>query len=276
MLTFLKCFDEAFEHYQRQSDRPGYLFGWLSSFRHSNILYPHIHTLQADLKNASDADQAKSLLQNYFKSPQTKLNNHSFAIYLLDVLSREYPDEGWDIYYPMEKSIVFYSGILYRGTLQTPDDALENGITSGKSRSVEDYAHDTNMHTGVSTSKNKKCAGAYQDTVLQTPTGAYRLKGYLYEIDYRGIGGIDIIETLKKRGRNITAAIASHKEEVNVIGTVKPEDIVGYWDQSGKYIANPGYDQNREPEQVESFSGQLTMLFKNTSTNNCSSYRNGR
>ncbi len=261
MTKYSQCFQDALLNYQNQSARSGYVFGWFSTFRHSRTLYPHIQTLQNDLDAAESEAEAMQILKAYFSSPRTKMNNHSFAMYLLDILSASYGHEGWEEFYPQGKQLVFYTGILYRGTLQHPDDALARGMTSGASPNIEDYANDTNMHTGVSTSKVKEIAHKYQNLVIPTHRSAFLKRGFLYEINYRGAGGIDIIETLKARGDYLTANIASHKQEVNIIGKIVPEDIVGYWDENGEYHKNDKYDPARQPEMVDSLPERLTALF---------------
>lgn len=263
MSKYVAEFNDAFTSYSTsQIPRPGYIFGWFTSIRHSKNLYPHIATLKANLENCNDAESAKSILTQYFKSPQTKFNNHSFAIYFIEALCKKYPNEGWEQYYPKEKVVKFFNGRLYRGTLQHPNDALKNGMQGSRSDNIEDYANDTNTHTGVSTSKNLGVASKYQHSVFNTVKGCHIQKGFLYEINYRGKGGVDIIETLKARQNDITANIAAHKEEVNIIGKVDPEDIVGFWDQVGNYQKNPKYLENRDQKQDLNIFDRLQNLFR--------------
>ncbi len=262
MTKYSGHFEQALTLYCKQAKRPGYVFGLFSSIRHSKTLYPHIAKLQYNLNNCDSDAEAKKILISYFQSPQTKLNNHSFALYLLDLLCKTDRNETWEIYYPKEKRIKFYTGTLYRGTLQAPHDALANGIMRESSENIEDYADDTNGHIGISTSKDFAVAKSYQTTILTGGGSAVVHKGYIYKIDYPEKGAIDIIETLRERGKNIMAAIASHKNEVNIIGRIAPQDIVGYWDQQDKYHANPNYVANRQLEENHSFPERLESLFK--------------
>ena len=129
------------------------------------------------------------------------------------------------------------------------------------SKKIEDYANDTSLGVGVSTSKDKKCAEAYSVSTFLTNKGAHYQHGWCYEINYRGIGGIDIEETLLKRNCKIIAAIASRKAEVNIIGKIEPEDIVGCWNKFDEYIPNPNYLPEKNSELTINFSARLARLF---------------
>ena len=48
--------------------------------------------------NVTDDKVAEITLHKYFVSKETKFNNHSFAMYLLDQLITRYPEGGWNDY----------------------------------------------------------------------------------------------------------------------------------------------------------------------------------
>lgn len=241
--VYSDCFIDALENYKNQAKRHGYCPGMFAAWRHSKKSYGHIDGLQKQLLNLSDDVAAKEVLKNYFNSPATKFNNHSFALYFLDQLMAKDAEGNWDRFYPKQKQVKFYNGIVYRGTLQKPEDALKNGICAlSRSPRVDDYACHTSMSIGVSTSKDKEVAKAYQTSVFPTGMSCYFEVGYLYEINYRGVGGIDIVETLKARGNLITS---DGTQEVNIMGRISPNDIVGYWNKNGEFIENPNYDHKK-------------------------------
>lgn len=259
MTKYLKAFIDAYKDYVGQSPRPGYVLGWFSRLRHGRSLYPHIQTLFKQLQTASD-DEAANIIINYLKSPKTKFNNHSFSIYLLKNLMISFPDAQWEEYYPKEKQIVFYNGELFRGSLQEPEQAFRDGMTSEGAHKIDEFAKHTNMAVGVSTSKVKAIAERYKNSTFLTPKSAYIQAGYLYQIDYRGLGAVDINKTMEKRGNDIERYVGQNKEEVNIVGGIPADDIVGCWDKNNKWIPNPSYNPNKVIKKAEFFE-RLEYLF---------------
>lgn len=243
LVSYLDIYFNALDNYISQKRRPGYAPGLFTHLRHSFYEYPALIDFRKILQKAKSKEEQKNTITAFLTNlnVEGKINNHSFTAYLIDELVRSDPESNWEKLYP--KPIVFYQGILYRGTLQKPEDAFANGMTSSVSKKIEAYCNDTNCSTGVSTSTEKSIAQKYKTSVFQTAYGAHYEHGYLYKINYRGHGGVDIIETLKARGQNCRAAIAAHKQEVNIVGTVKPEDIVGCWGPDDKWIPNPVYSE---------------------------------
>lgn len=252
------CFTQSINAYTSQSNRPGYLFGWLSSWRHSKTLYPHIADLQTKLAAAHSDDDAKKVLQEYFRHRLTKFNNHSFALYLLDSLLMTCPTEKhiWEQYYPPEKKLIFYTGTLYRG-MRIDEGELKiffaNGLEARESSKwVDDYAKDTTMGLGISTSTDKSIAQGYATRIisrgLRESCQMIHISGYLLKMNYRGPGGIKLFETLQARGENMNAYLSDSKREINIVGRIEPSDIEGAWyvGQDEKklaqgFIKNPNY-----------------------------------
>ncbi|STX28303.1 Uncharacterised protein [Legionella beliardensis] len=265
-MTYLVAFQKAYTDYVTQSQRQGYTFGWFSSLRHSRSFYPHIEDLFNELKKADNLEAQKAIVEGYLKSPKTKFNNHSFSIYLLKYLTEKFPNESWEEYYPKDKQIAFYTGILYRGTLQSPQDALKKGISSKTSPRIEEFAQHTSMAVGISTSKSKGIAAKYRTSTFSTGKGVYFETGYLYKINYRGLGGIDINKTLEVRNDSITMTIGQDKQEVNIVDTIPTEDIVGYWDQKDVWHENTEYKEEKQPSIAVSIFARLEALFKKQSS----------
>lgn len=188
---------------------------------------------------AHDENEQEQIIKEYlFKLSD---NHHSFRSYLLDELSKLDNGDKWEKYY--SRPIVYATGLLFRETLQAPAKAFGRGMRGGQSPNVEDYANDTSGGTGLSTTKDFDVARQYSCSSFQTARGAHMEYGYIYFINYRGSGGVDIIETHKKRGNDFLVGVAKHKGEVNIIGKVDKEDIIGCIEaRTVKYIPNPNYE----------------------------------
>ncbi len=263
---YLDAFNQAFKGYTEGRNRPGYSFGFLSSYRHSTNLYPHIVLLKKNLEKAKDSDDANSILHQYFKSPRTKFNNHSFSLYLIDAITSNAKStlDGWEQYYPRDKEIKFFNGTVYRGTLQTPQSARERGITSSRPDKqpnfVEEYVCVKTGYVGVSTSTNIAIGRLYQtSTYAGGPLGAIYETGYLYKINYRGIGGVHVGHSLNYRSNN--KSIYFNKDEVNIIGKISWQDVEGYWDKHNKWYSNEDYNKNYPLPEKLSLSKRLSILF---------------
>lgn len=298
MTKYLECFTTAFNNYSQKDEnsasteegwfhsffndstkaRPGYQFGWFSWLRHSKTLYPHILQLKQNLNSVTEDDAAKEILHAYFRSTLTKFNNHSFALYLLDAILMAYPEERmiWEQYYPPGKELVFYNGELYRGMRIQRwqlDEIFENGLDARESsKSIDDYAGDTTMGLGISTSKSRSVAEGYATAVvsrgIREAGQMIIIDGYLLKINYRGMGGIDILPTLKARGEDINAFLGASKKEVNIVGRIKPSDIEGAWyvgrkNISHEFIANPNYQAVNADDHVDVvLPERLRLLFR--------------
>ena len=90
---------------------------------------------------------------------------------------------------------------------------------------------------------------------------AYYQIGNLYKINYRGIGGIDIIPTHQLRENQIRVACATPKQEVNIVGKVRKEDIVGCWDKNNIFQPNPNYNKEDVSSNEPVFPKKLKRLF---------------
>lgn len=239
-MSYLECFKTALMLYQGQYMRPGYQPTILSWFRHSNTKYQDLQNLENELLNPGRADP-KDIIKKYLN--QLSDNHHSFRNYFLDALVASFPEEHWSQFY--SKPIVFYQGMLFRGTMQHYKTAFQEGMEGGRSDNVEDYANDTSGNIGLSTSKDISVAKTYSISTFQTTKGVHFEYGYLYYIDYSGESGIDIIESHKKRGNEWTAWMANHKDEVNIIERVQASDIIGCWDtRNERFIKNKAYSKS--------------------------------
>lgn len=259
MNKYLDIFNLALEAYKSQNQRPGYIAGWLSSWRHSFSLYPHIEKLQKALTAEENDIEAMVILATYFQDQKTTFHNHSFGRYLLDALEIACRDENWQAYDP--QPLIFYQPTedarLYRGTTLPPQTAFKNGLIDATPKNkIEHYAATSNLSTGISTTKQYKIAESYASSAWIFPTAkgiVFRAHApaYIYEINYRDGLGVDILETTNMRQSNfIEKKDAGCKEEVNIAGKIAPEDIIGAWEilpKSKKRIENPYYQPNKKP-----------------------------
>lgn len=265
-LTYLDVYNQAVNAYINQAARPGYqptLF--LTWVRHDREKYPALIELENELLAAVSRDTQKNIIQKWLTDPRLKTNDHSFRTYFVDALIQAYPDEAWEKY--DKKPLIFYSsdGFLYRGSLQHPDDAFKNGMHSGShSEDIEDYAAVMNYSAGVSTSKSVSVAKTYSTQLKMDHYGINEFAGFIYQIYYRGNAGIDIEATQRKRG--VIIPLMGTKQEVNIVCSIPPEDIVGhgYVDENKKYVqikANPHYQPDKISAVVLDKKSQLDQLF---------------
>lgn len=250
-------FAKALAKYQEQAKRPGYMPGLFTSWRHSFAKYPAISILEQKIKGQDDS-LVKVEISNFLKplKDKGKINNHSFAAYLLDLLIAEFPEEEWKSFLP--KPIVFYQGQLYRGTAEPHDKVFKDGMEGSSSPNVEDYCNSVNFGVGVSTSKSKEIASEYQQSNYVSERRYYIApKGFLYKIHYRGSFGIDIDATAAQRREPILIS----KKEVNIIGRIEPADIYGCWDKNDKWIDNPYFNAEREKEAILELPMALDAIY---------------
>ncbi|MCF6766204.1 hypothetical protein L3V82_10510 [Thiotrichales bacterium 19S3-7] len=265
--SYVEIFNLAFEAYSNAKERDGYPNGFLTFFRHSLKKNDHLNNLENNLIQQDNDEKSMALLREYFKSERTTFNNHSFSLYLLDMLEEYRPlDENWQECYPNDKKIVFYTGRLYRGTLQGSRDAFTNGIVCEESHAIEDYASDTPCGIGVSTSKEEKIASGYANKIYRhhSQVKAVELSGYTYHINYRDTGGIDLEATHRQRGNGIVLNVTrvKDKKEVNIIGKISPEDIEGcYCHKTKRFIPNPHYIKNKSNPTEKTFVKKRQEFF---------------
>ncbi|VVC77024.1 hypothetical protein AQUSIP_23510 [Aquicella siphonis] len=268
---YLQAFNEAFDRYAQQADRPGYQPTFFGRIRHSKSKYPALLEMEHALLSSNIQDQKNIIIQSLLGS-KLKANNYSFRTYLVEVLTEQFPDEAWEQF--DNKKIVFFqqqnSGeagptYLYRGSLQDPDDAFLNGMTEGyQSGDIEDYADVSNYSTGVSTSKSARIASFYTSQIRTDHYGVHEFFGFLYQIHYRDSFGIDIDAT--QSARTSSYPVTGTKQEVNIIKGIKTEDIVGcgYLDEYGQYVqtrANPRYNPLRVAARVQDKKAMLKQIF---------------
>lgn len=243
--SYLELFQLAKKKYENKSIRKGYQRTLLSYFRHSSHIKKEAKQLFILLKNTPNRLLQKQFIIAYLKT--RTINTHSFASYLIDLLKEEYPFDHWEQYDP--KKVIFFQGLLYHGTTVTPEIIFKQGLQpANKSHKIEYYSSTTSGSIGVSTSKDKKIAYYYalphprlnNNYTNERPWEPF---GYIYKINYRGYEGIDIDETQSARLGKTFHLI----QEVNVVHTIDPYDIVGAWkihrDKSPEeWISNPSYD----------------------------------
>jgi hypothetical protein len=131
----------------------------------------------------------------------------------------------WDCFTP--SAVKLFEGVVYRGTSSEPNKVFKQGFEDyNPSYDVSNYFKPRNLDVGVSTSRSFKVAEKY--TRVSSRQGKSR---FVYTIIYRGIGGVDIIETAKAKVlllRDLTnpqLTRALEKDEVNFIEKIAPEQI---------------------------------------------------
>ncbi len=140
---YLALFNSALNNYTNQSKRVGVVSTFFTKFRHSFTKYSALTQLENSLKKADSNEAQKSIVTQFLTDLKirNKINNHSFASYLLDVLVSEDKDAQWEQYYA--NAVVFYkeTKMLYRGSNQPPLDAFSNGMKAGNSNNIEDFKY---------------------------------------------------------------------------------------------------------------------------------------
>jgi hypothetical protein len=270
LCSYLDIYLTALENYTNQKPRAGYTPGLFSCIRHSCYEYSELVDFRKSLQKAPKKEIQKKTIEAFLFTlrKQGKINNHSFASYFLDALIKDDPTGRWECFYPDEKKIVFYSGTLYRGMRIDFDvlmDIFANGLKNRKSSvAIDDYISDASLSMGISTSKNKTLAGTY---ALGMISRGYKdsgkvllIDGYLLEIDYNGLGGIDIMPTLAARGHHIRLALAKQKQEVNIIGDIPASCIKGAYHVthehgiSKEFYYNPNYHPSNNESNITPIS----------------------
>lgn len=245
MPKFIELYQNALRNYIAQAERTHhslmnnpekriFTFGLFSWFRHSQNEYPALLALRAQLEadNSDDQSSAIAAVKRHFSDPDNKWNHHSFNNYLLDEIFKTCSREEWaQQWLQFDKSpIIYYQGLLFRGTHDSPESIFRNGFREySPSTSIEDYIKDMNGCVGVSTSKCIHVAHAYALPAIRANRDFEEVHpdGYIYVIDYDGLNGIDLARTFEARGRRIAAYLSRGKAEVNIIGHIPKENIVG-------------------------------------------------
>ena len=240
----INAFETAIEHYTNKANR-GYEPGLFSAIRHSFSKTPMLATLETELNFCKQDDEALQLIVEHFLSKNATFNNHSFNSYLLDELKKTIKEIDWNCFTP--KAIKTYSGAVYRGTSQPPEKIFKDGFKELVDSSlVEHYLKFRNNSTGISTSKDFRCALEY--ALFTKRSGSKR---FLYAINYRGEHGYDLLETGKARGLWFDKFFHPDRHdglfniEVNIKGHIDNDDIIGAWEilDGGvlSWIDNPHY-----------------------------------
>ncbi|NNM59565.1 MAG: hypothetical protein HKM04_07085 [Legionellales bacterium] len=275
--AYLAIFKNALARYCRRENRGGYQFGIFAKFRHSASLYPRLASLQEELESPVSENEKKKAVCRFLRSPETTFHNHSFSLYLLDELVALFPEQHWETFYPANKKLVFYSGNLYKGMQigrSELNQIFENGLMPQQSSTlIDDYVNDDNLCLGITMSKRKESAIAQatgvsvqrsRDFVTSAPRN-----GYLLKVNYQGKGGLDILETLKQRGKQFGDWVKSGKNRIAVIDKIPASHIEGAWfvshDKgiSNIYIPNKNYEETFSPflELPTPVSTRLEELF---------------
>lgn len=226
---YLVQFELALDKYKRQAERPGYPNGLFTSLRHSRYEYPAVALLRNRLREAISCSAAKDIIIQHFKK-HPNFHNHSFNTYLVDELRAAYPEEGWEAFDP--KPILFYKGLLFRGTITPQDEAAVEGLrTSALPDDVETLLSPFNGDCGQSASKDFSVALSYADPNIGIGSRRQHRTGYVYLIDYKGEKGYDLVETHKKRARGKFSSLSlfflpEDEKEVNIAETISPYDLV--------------------------------------------------
>jgi hypothetical protein len=287
MPIFFELYQTALNNYIQQTPRTHhtqmneanhriYTFGWFSSFRHSRTEYPRLIALKMRLQADHSAEQldAKAAIVAHFNDDANKWNHHSFNNYLFDEIKKHADALEWQntwLAYD-KKPILYYRGILFRGTGAHPTQAFKNGlIESNDSNNLEDYIKDMNGAIGVSTSKLFRVANGYALPNIN-PKDEYAdiwHESYIYVIDYQGTRGIDLEQTFNARQHSIAAYLSgleNGKAEVNVIEKIEPQHIVGafYVNRMDQVIwhANPEFDQKRLADKTPELLKQMPANYK--------------
>ncbi len=125
-----------------------------------------------------------------------------------------------------------YKGIahsdLYRYGVSTPDEAVSTGFKAlGSHEGLLEHVRDMRPSTFISTS-------AYQKIAAKFASNDFR-NGYVFKIDPRALNGINVAESLKplrdagKIDDETWYNIVEQEWEISFLGSIDPQDIIGYW-----------------------------------------------
>jgi hypothetical protein len=283
MPKFIDLYRAALEKYIEQAERAHhslvdnpdkriFIFGFFSGWRHSLKQYPALLDLRARLESDSSADQvmAMTAIKAHFADENNKWNNHSFNNYLLDEIKKNASAAEWSLNWKEydKAPIEYYRGILFRGAGTPPASAFKNGMAEETSSvSIDSYIKDMNGAIGVSTSKDFGIAHAYALPQIRANRDFefVRSEAYIYVMDYQGSVGLDLQQTFLARGKKIAAYLSGNKAEVNIIGRIPPEHIIGafYVNRKEEIIwhPNPNFQRNNSEDITQGLAGLVPRKF---------------
>lgn len=274
------AFNHALENYIKQTKRSHFSFtsnekriyksDFLSSFRHSQKLYPALEELQKNLTDVDD-EKAKLIIKKHFRDKNNKWNHYSFNNYFLDEIYKLETHQDWESEWKVfdNHPISYYQGILFRGSAEDIYHCFKYGIKeSATSVFLEDYIQDMNGSIGVSTTKSFHVAKSYALPNIY-PRNEVSITGkpiwteaYIYVIDFKGNTAIDLENTFISRGEMVAAQLSKNKAEVNIVGRISPEEILGafFVNRSGKRKWYSNSDR-KEPIDYSKFESLLPKEF---------------
>jgi hypothetical protein len=290
MPKFIDLYRTALEKYIGQTERAHhslvenpdkriFTFGLFSGLRHGQKEYPALLELRARLESDLSPDQAIAMaaIKAHFGDEKNKWNNHSFNNYLLDEIKKNVSDAEWSLHWKQydKAPIVYYQGILFRGAGTPPVIAFKNGMTEETSSdSIDDYIKDMNGAIGVSTTKDFGIAYGYALPHIR-PNREFELsrdEAYVYVLDYQGSVGIDLQQTFLARGKKIAAYLSGGKAEVNIIGRISPEHMIGafYVNRREEVVwhPNPNFPRKNPEEISQALAGLVDPQYLQKMTNN--------
>lgn len=284
-MQYLEIYKKALSRYINQETRthysladkpenPFFTFGLFSWLRHSREEYPALLKLRSILENDTSDDQAIAFqaVQHHFMDANNKWNHHSFNSYLLDEIHKTCTEEQWQLHWKRfdPTPIVYFQGILFRGTGDLPSVCFKHGLLEkNASSSLNDYIKDMNGSIGVSTTKDFSIAKSYalpridprHDTLDSWD------ESFIYVVDYRQHTGIDLEKTFLQRGQTIRASLSAGKAEVNVIHKIDADQIIGafYVNRKGniKWIQNNLYQTKLDSHYLAMLKTHLPAKYYN-------------
>jgi hypothetical protein len=257
MSPYTAVFNEAFAAYQAQAQRPGFSTGYFTLFRHSCTLYPAIAQLKIALEKSDSIENAQNIIFDHLSNQQHKNNTHSFNSYLIDALQKN--DDHCDWSYFEKNKVKTYHGTLYRGMSRGPEIIFKEGLScKDTSCLLNSYRKRTNYSVGISTSKSYDTA---LDYALKRLMDDNTKPIHVYKINYRGGTGVDVKYSNPQNFFLDKLHQVDWKDEVNIMTSICPEDIVGVYvlKKNGKalcreWIDNPAYLPERETEVLPDVS----------------------
>jgi hypothetical protein len=274
----------AIERYRKKMLRPGYPQTIHDLQHHPFNAAEHLDLFMAEIQASRNDLEAFNILTDRLTDIHADWSPYGFNSYLIDSLkaiSRQPESKiapiDWDCFTP--SAVKLFEGVVYRGTSSEPDKVFKKGFEDyNPSGDVSNYFKPRNLDVGVSTSRSFKVAEKY--TRVSSRQGKSR---FVYTIIYRGIGGVDIIETAKAKGlllRDLTnpqLTRALEKDEVNIIEKIAPEQIYCVTEflpngtekttynpnYNGHYIANEANFSSKKSNKTKSIKGYLYELLGN-------------
>lgn len=261
-------FMEAFANYKHQEKRLGYTVNLFTKWRHSHELYPKLQAFQDALVTCDD-EAAQAVIKSHMQ--KLSKNNHSFFMYFLDILEKNFPREEWDLLDP--KPIVLYNvNRVYRGTDQTPDDVRNHGLRSLNTKTnitnIESYASSRNWDNGVSTSRKLSIAYHYADF---NSLGGHYTCGWVYLVDAANLWGISICQTWAQRSWARKEDI--NMDEVNYLRPIPWQRIqqyhkVNFHPKSRlQWVENDEYDPNYMTPEYQQAHDMISTYWSHKITN---------